>query len=140
MGCWDAGGALWEPDGEADVVPGRGEVADAAGRPGRPAAGARGTRAMLMLMGPSAQDPAGADPQARRNFHAVTASPKGTSDFWRSSGRAVRCAEAPLLTVGNSQAVVDIVLDISDLKHLETIITGLRKIPGVRDVQRLQKI
>ena len=40
----------------------------------------------------------------------------------------------------NSQAVVDIVLDISDLKHLETIITGLRKIPGVRDVQRLQKI
>jgi guanosine-3',5'-bis(diphosphate) 3'-pyrophosphohydrolase len=40
----------------------------------------------------------------------------------------------------NSQAVVDIILDISDLKHLETIIHGLRKIPGVRDVQRLQKI
>jgi GTP diphosphokinase / guanosine-3',5'-bis(diphosphate) 3'-diphosphatase len=40
----------------------------------------------------------------------------------------------------NSQAVVDIVLDISDLKHLETIVNGLRKIPGVRDVQRLQKI
>ena len=40
----------------------------------------------------------------------------------------------------NSQAVVDIVLDITDLKHLENIITGLRKIPGVRDVQRLQKI
>jgi GTP diphosphokinase / guanosine-3',5'-bis(diphosphate) 3'-diphosphatase len=40
----------------------------------------------------------------------------------------------------NSQAVVDIVLDITDLKHLENIILGLRKIPGVRDVQRLQKI
>jgi guanosine-3',5'-bis(diphosphate) 3'-pyrophosphohydrolase len=40
----------------------------------------------------------------------------------------------------NSQAVVDIVLDISDLKHLENIIAGLRKIPGVREVQRLQKI
>ncbi len=40
----------------------------------------------------------------------------------------------------NSQAVVEIILDISDLKHLETIINGLRKIPGVRDVQRLQKI
>jgi len=40
----------------------------------------------------------------------------------------------------NSQAVVDIVLDIGDLKHLETIANGLRKIPGVRDVQRLQKI
>ena len=40
----------------------------------------------------------------------------------------------------NSQASVDVVLDISDLKHLETIITGLRKIPGVHEVQRLQKI
>ena len=40
----------------------------------------------------------------------------------------------------NSQAVVDIVLDITDLKRLETIITGIRRIPGVRDVQRLQKI
>ena len=40
----------------------------------------------------------------------------------------------------NSQASVEIVLDISDLKHLEQIMVGLRKIPGVRDVQRLQKI
>jgi GTP pyrophosphokinase len=40
----------------------------------------------------------------------------------------------------NSQAVVEIVLDIADLKHLESILNGLRKIPGVRDVQRLQKI
>ena len=40
----------------------------------------------------------------------------------------------------NSQASVDVVLDISDLKHLENIIAGLRKIPGVHEVQRLQKI
>jgi GTP pyrophosphokinase len=40
----------------------------------------------------------------------------------------------------NSQASVDIVLDISDLKHMEQIIAGLRKIPGVHEVQRLQKI
>jgi len=40
----------------------------------------------------------------------------------------------------NSQASVEVVLDISDLKHLETIIGGLRKIPGVHEVQRLQKI
>jgi len=40
----------------------------------------------------------------------------------------------------NSQASVEVVLDISDLKHLEQIIVGLRKIPGVHDVQRLQKI
>jgi len=40
----------------------------------------------------------------------------------------------------NSQASVEIVLDIGDLKHLELIIAGLRKIPGVHEVQRLQKI
>jgi GTP diphosphokinase / guanosine-3',5'-bis(diphosphate) 3'-diphosphatase len=40
----------------------------------------------------------------------------------------------------NSQASVEIVLDISDLKHLESIMAGLRKIPGVHEVQRLQKI
>ena len=40
----------------------------------------------------------------------------------------------------NSQASVEIVLDIADLKHLELIMAGLRKIPGVHEVQRLQKI
>jgi GTP diphosphokinase / guanosine-3',5'-bis(diphosphate) 3'-diphosphatase len=40
----------------------------------------------------------------------------------------------------NGQANVDVVLDISDLKHLEIIISGVRKIAGVREVQRLQKI
>src|SRR5271163_889974 len=40
----------------------------------------------------------------------------------------------------NAQANVDIILDIADLKHLENIINGVRKIPGVHDVQRLQKI
>ena len=41
---------------------------------------------------------------------------------------------------GNGQASIDIVLDIADLKHLENIISGVRKIPGVHDVQRLQKV
>jgi GTP diphosphokinase / guanosine-3',5'-bis(diphosphate) 3'-diphosphatase len=40
----------------------------------------------------------------------------------------------------NSQASVEVVLDIADLKHLEQIIAGLRKISGVHEVQRLQKI
>jgi len=40
----------------------------------------------------------------------------------------------------NSQASVEVVLDIADLKHLEQIIVGLRKISGVHEVQRLQKI
>jgi GTP pyrophosphokinase len=40
----------------------------------------------------------------------------------------------------NGQANIDIIMDIADLKHLENIIQGVRKIPGVHDVQRLQKI
>ena len=40
----------------------------------------------------------------------------------------------------NGQANIYIVLDIADLKHLENIVNGVRKIPGVHDVQRLQKI
>jgi len=41
---------------------------------------------------------------------------------------------------GNGQANIDVVLDIADLAHLQTLINGVRKIPGVHDVQRLQKI
>jgi len=37
-------------------------------------------------------------------------------------------------------ATVEIVADIADLKHLDRIVTGVRKIPGVRDVQRVQKL
>jgi GTP pyrophosphokinase len=40
----------------------------------------------------------------------------------------------------NSQATIDIVLDIDDLKHLERLITALRQVAGIRDVQRVQKI
>src|SRR6202140_4581399 len=40
----------------------------------------------------------------------------------------------------NAQANIDVVLYIADLKHLENIINGVRKIPGVHDVQRLQKV
>jgi GTP diphosphokinase / guanosine-3',5'-bis(diphosphate) 3'-diphosphatase len=41
---------------------------------------------------------------------------------------------------GNGQASVDVVLEIEDLKHLEQLLAGLKKIPGVHDVQRLQKV
>ncbi len=40
----------------------------------------------------------------------------------------------------NGQANVDIVIEIEDLKHLESIIQGVRKIPGVHEVQRLQRV
>jgi guanosine-3',5'-bis(diphosphate) 3'-pyrophosphohydrolase len=39
-----------------------------------------------------------------------------------------------------THATVDIVVDILDLRHLERIISGVRKIPGVREVQRVQKL
>ena len=40
---------------------------------------------------------------------------------------------------GDRQANIDVTIDIDDLKHLERILAGLRKIPGVHDVQRVQK-
>src|SRR5215469_3616648 len=40
----------------------------------------------------------------------------------------------------DSQATIDIVIDIEDVKHLERLMTGLRKIPGIHDVQRLNKV
>src|SRR5271169_6634232 len=40
----------------------------------------------------------------------------------------------------NGRACVDVVLEIADLKHLQKIMDGVRQIPGVHDVQRLQKI
>ena len=42
--------------------------------------------------------------------------------------------------ISDSFATIDIVVDINDVAHLNRIITGLRKIPGVRDVQRVQKL
>jgi GTP pyrophosphokinase len=40
----------------------------------------------------------------------------------------------------DSEATIDMVIDIEDVKHLERIMFGLRKIPGIRDVQRLNKV
>jgi guanosine-3',5'-bis(diphosphate) 3'-pyrophosphohydrolase len=40
----------------------------------------------------------------------------------------------------DAQATIDMVIDIEDVKHLERVINGLRKIPGIHDVQRLNKI
>ena len=62
----------------------------------------------------------------------------------KRSRRVISDAKTNIRNIGartaNGQANIDIVLDIADLKHLENIIDGVRKIPGVHDVQRLQKI
>ena len=39
-----------------------------------------------------------------------------------------------------THATVDIIVEIADLRHLERIVAGVRKIAGVRDVQRVQKL
>src|SRR5215469_5545791 len=41
---------------------------------------------------------------------------------------------------GDSRATIDIVIDIEDVKHLERVMSGMRKIPGIHDVQRLSKV
>ena len=40
----------------------------------------------------------------------------------------------------DSQASIDVTIDTEDLKHLERIVAGLRKLPGVRDVQRNKRV
>jgi GTP pyrophosphokinase len=39
-----------------------------------------------------------------------------------------------------AQAYVDVVVDIEDVKHLERVTQDLRKVAGVREVQRVQKL
>ena len=41
---------------------------------------------------------------------------------------------------GDTRASIDITIDIEDVKHLERIVSGIRRIPGIIDVQRLKKI
>jgi guanosine-3',5'-bis(diphosphate) 3'-pyrophosphohydrolase len=40
----------------------------------------------------------------------------------------------------DSQATIDIVIEIEDVKHLDRLITSMRKIPGIHDVQRMNKV
>src|SRR4051794_7392999 len=40
----------------------------------------------------------------------------------------------------DSQATIDVTVDTEDVKHLDRIVAGLRKLAGVRDVQRVKRI
>jgi guanosine-3',5'-bis(diphosphate) 3'-pyrophosphohydrolase len=42
--------------------------------------------------------------------------------------------------VPNESAVIELTLDAQDLRHLERLQQGIRRIPGVRDVQRSSKL
>jgi GTP pyrophosphokinase len=39
-----------------------------------------------------------------------------------------------------SEAIVEFVVDTSDVRHLLRLMNGLRRVPGVRDVQRQPKL
>jgi guanosine-3',5'-bis(diphosphate) 3'-pyrophosphohydrolase len=41
---------------------------------------------------------------------------------------------------GASEAAVDFVVEADDMHHLERIVTGLRRVPGVREVHRAHKV
>jgi guanosine-3',5'-bis(diphosphate) 3'-pyrophosphohydrolase len=40
----------------------------------------------------------------------------------------------------DGQVMVDFVVETVDVRHLNKLVLNLRKVPGVRDVQRVQKI
>ncbi|MFZ0661928.1 MAG: bifunctional (p)ppGpp synthetase/guanosine-3',5'-bis(diphosphate) 3'-pyrophosphohydrolase [Acidobacteriaceae bacterium] len=41
---------------------------------------------------------------------------------------------------GNDEAIVEFVVDAEDVRHLARLVQGLRRVPGVRDVQRSPKL
>ncbi|MFZ3213599.1 MAG: bifunctional (p)ppGpp synthetase/guanosine-3',5'-bis(diphosphate) 3'-pyrophosphohydrolase [Terriglobales bacterium] len=41
---------------------------------------------------------------------------------------------------GDGHATIDVIIDIADMKHLQRIVSGIRKLAGIRDVQRVQKL
>ncbi len=40
----------------------------------------------------------------------------------------------------NGEAIVEFVVEAEDVRHLNRMVTGLRRLPGVREVQRAQKV
>jgi GTP pyrophosphokinase len=43
-------------------------------------------------------------------------------------------------SIPGAEAVVEFVLEAEDMPHLNRIVAGLRRVPGVRDVQRAHKV
>src|SRR5450631_3145672 len=53
-------------------------------------------------------------------------------------GTNIRGVDSKSLDTG--EAIVEFVIEAVDVRHLNRLVTALRRIPGVRDVQRTQKI
>ena len=43
-------------------------------------------------------------------------------------------------TGSNADAIVEFVVEIEDVRQLTRLVQGMRRVPGVRDVQRSQKL
>jgi GTP diphosphokinase / guanosine-3',5'-bis(diphosphate) 3'-diphosphatase len=43
-------------------------------------------------------------------------------------------------STADSEAIVEFVLEAEDMRHLNRLVSGLRRVPGVRDVQRAHKV
>jgi GTP pyrophosphokinase len=52
----------------------------------------------------------------------------------------IRGVDMQPVTGEGAEARVDFVAETQDVKHLARLVTGLRKLEGVRDVQRMQRI
>ena len=53
-------------------------------------------------------------------------------------GTNIRSVDSKSLDTG--EAIVEFVIETVDVRHLNRLVTALRRIPGVREVQRTQKI
>jgi GTP pyrophosphokinase len=53
-------------------------------------------------------------------------------------GTNIRSMESRAM--GDGTAAVEFVVETVDVRHLNKMVLNLRKVPGVRDVQRVQKI
>jgi len=62
-----------------------------------------------------------------KNIHAIIS----------DDGTNIRNIEA---RTADGYGTIDLIIEINDLAHLNRIVTGIRKIAGVRDVQRVQKL
>jgi hypothetical protein len=81
----------------------------------------------------------GADPAIRIDILPAWHDPGLRSDACDcAERRAVRNIETRIGESG--EAHIDLTLDIQDKKHLEKLVTAMRKVSGVRDVERLYKV
>ena len=55
-------------------------------------------------------------------------------------GTNIRSVDSKSSPDGDGTAIVDFVIETLDLRHLNRLVERLRRVSGVRDVQRVQKI